>query len=84
MSVSSVKVFFEAAGAAFSVYVTDDAAPRLRQTQLLGKVKIAGKSERVAADKPLKGRYIVVWLTDLPRVNKGYQAGITQVTVPVR
>ena len=42
LAMPEVQAKFEAAGAAFSVYVTDDAAPRLRQTQLLGKVKIAG------------------------------------------
>lgn len=81
-SVSSVSVSFGTAGAAVSAYVTNDGTPKLKQSLLLGSVSGAGTEATLSGARPLAGRYVVVWLTDLPKsADGGYQASIYEVTV---
>lgn len=80
--VHSVTVDFSGAGQNMAVYVSNNEIPTLRPAELLGKVTNSRVSTKIEAKAPQKGRYVVVWLTRLPRVAAGsYQSGITEIEV---
>jgi hypothetical protein len=82
VEVSAVKLRFTASGHDATVYVTDSATPDMATATALGSLTGSDTSETIAADKPLTGRYIVVWLTKVPQIPTGsYQGGVTEVTV---
>ena len=80
--VYSVDIEFLDAGHSADVFVTDDMEPDVKTAVTLGSVAKGKISESVSSDKPLNGRYVLVWLTAIPKNDAGtWQGGITEVTV---
>ena len=80
--VAEVTITFAAAGCDATVYVTDTATPDVKTADKLGSRSDSGTSETVTGEKPLSGRYVLVWLTGVPKIPTGsYQGAISEITV---
>ena len=66
---------FAAAGCDATVYVTDTATPDVKTADKLGSRSDSGTSETVTGEKPLSGRYVLVWLTGVPKIPTGSYQG---------
>jgi hypothetical protein len=82
VDVTAVKVRFLASGQDATIYVTDSATPDIATATQLGSFTSGDTSVTVTGDKPLSGRYVVIWLTKVPQIPTGsYQGSIAEVTV---
>lgn len=66
-------------GASFAVRVSDTAEGEDFQT--LGKVTDAGEKARVEVSEPIEGRYVTLWLTELPPNGGRYRAHVAEVVI---
>ena len=64
-----------------SIYVTADAPQNLQGLQVAGSTDVTGTKGTVSFDEPVTGRYVVVWLTELPAVPGGFRGGIAAAVV---
>jgi len=81
-TVAKVRLDFSVPGQDVSVYVTNNSEPDRNAAELLGSVTDSDTSAVVGSDSGLTGRYVLVWLTRLPRLNSGpYESGITEIKV---
>ena len=80
--VSQVTLTFTEPGVSASVYVTDSQAPDITTAETLGHVDAADTSAIIKAPRAISGRYVVVWVTHVPKISTGnYQGGIAEVQV---
>ena len=81
-TVAKVRLDFGVPGQDVSVYVTNNSEPDRNSAELLGSVTDSDTSIAVGSGTSLNGRYVLVWLTRLPRLDSGpYQSGITEIQV---
>ena len=81
-TVAKVRLDFSVPGQDVSVYVTDSSEPERNSAELLGSVTNSDTSVAVGDGTALNGRYVLVWLTQLPQLASGaYQSGITDIQV---
>jgi hypothetical protein len=64
-----------------SIYVSPTDPSDLQGLQVAGKTTVAGTKGAVSLSEPVTGRYVVVWLTQLPRVANGFRGEIAGVVV---
>ncbi len=65
-----------------SIYVSPTDPQTLQGLQVAGTTEITGTDRgTVTLGQPVKGRYVVVWLTKLPAVSGGYRGGIAGAVV---
>ena len=64
-----------------SIYVTPTDPQTLQGLQVAGSTDISGTKATVSFDKPATGRYVVVWLTELPAVPGGFRGAVAGVVV---
>ncbi len=64
-----------------SIYVLASDPENLRGAQPAGTTDISGTKGTVSFDQPVAGRYVVVWLTQLPAVPGGFRGGVGGVVV---
>jgi hypothetical protein len=64
-----------------SIYVSPTNPTDLQGLQVAGKTEIAGAKGTVSMAEPVAGRYVVVWLTQLPAVPNGFRGAIAGVVV---
>ncbi|MBC9714209.1 protein kinase family protein [Streptomyces sp. TRM66268-LWL] len=87
VSAASIKLHFAGNYTAISLYAADSLSPgSVDGLQQIGsKTKTQSVSAKVEAKKPVKTRYVVLWLTALPHApqdgfsSAGYKQGITDV-----
>ena len=83
--VGEVRIDFKTAG----VGVTAFAAPRGQPTppasvkglRVIGRADSAGSHVNLHRPEALRTRYVIVWLTALPKVGDGYQGEVAEVSV---
>jgi hypothetical protein len=64
-----------------SIYVTDTDPQLVKGLQPSGTTDITGTKATVSLDEPVAGRYVVVWLTEIPAVPGGFRGGVAGVVV---
>ncbi len=80
--VSQVTLTFDSPGMSATVYVTDSDAPDITTAASLGQVDGADTSAIIKAPRAISGRYVLVWITHVPKISTGnYQGGIAEVQV---
>lgn len=80
--VSQVTLTFDSPGMSASVFVTDAEAPDVTTAESLGQVEAADTSAVIKAPRAISGRYVLVWVTHVPKVSTGnYKGGIAEVQI---
>ena len=79
--VSVVDLTFVGAPTSASLYVTEQAPTAVAGLSPAATVEASGTRERVTLDKPVRGRYLTVWLTSLPQADGGYRGEVAEVAV---
>lgn len=79
--VRQVKVTFDGAPTAASVYVTARPPSGAPTGDPAGTKTDAGQEWRLSLDRAVSGRYVTVWLTSLPPAPGGYRGGVAEVEV---
>jgi len=79
--VSEVDLTLAGSPTAVSVYVVATAPQNLVGLKPAGTTEVTGSRGTVSLDKPVAGRYVVVWLTRLPAVPGGFRGGIAEAVV---
>lgn len=79
--VDQVVLRFLGAPTAASIFVTDTAPLDLRGMSPVASGRAAGETLRLRPAQPPQGRYLVVWLTELPPVDGGYRGAVAEVEV---
>jgi hypothetical protein len=80
--VAQVEVTFTSPAHGGAVFLSDLPTPDLATSAVLGTVSSSNKIETFAPAKPVTGRYVLIWLTKLPRNEIGnYVGGIAEVRV---
>jgi len=65
----------------FQVYVSAQAPTNLQGAEPAGRATVTGTHGVVRLDPAVPGRYVVVWLTSLPAVPRGFRGQIAEVVV---
>jgi serine/threonine protein kinase len=63
------------------IYVTSQDPANLQGAKVAGESTIDGTRGSVGIDPAVGGRYVVVWLTELPAVPGGFRGGIAEAVV---
>jgi hypothetical protein len=80
-AVSEVDLTTVGSPTGITIYVTADAPRNLQGLQVAGSTDLTGTKGTVSFDEPVTGRYVVVWLTELPAVPGGFRGGIAAAVV---
>ncbi|MGN6576458.1 MAG: discoidin domain-containing protein, partial [Nocardioides sp.] len=82
--VSEVSVQFVGSPNGFEILAADEGASEPTSTDGLTRVARqadAGTSVDVTLDQPVKTRYLVLWLTDLPPTQGGFRGQVAEIDV---
>jgi hypothetical protein len=80
--VQAVNVTFTGAGHSGTVFISNDAKPDISTATVLGTVSNSDISHTFATNTATSGRYVLVWLTKIPRLNNGnFVGGIAELTI---
>lgn len=79
--VATVDIEFTSPGAAVTVYITDDSNPDIANAEKLGAATASSKSTTVKSPRAISGRYVIVWLTEIPKSGSIWKSGISEITV---
>jgi hypothetical protein len=80
--VHAVNVTFTGAGHSGTVFISNDAKPDISTATVLGTVSNSDISHTFATNTATSGRYVLVWLTKIPRLNNGnFVGGIAELTI---
>jgi hypothetical protein len=80
--VSSVNLNFLDPGVSASIYVADSEQPDITTAELLGNVSDADTSAIIKAPRAISGRYVLVWITHVPKnTNGSYKGGIAEIQI---
>lgn len=80
--IKAVATYFVDPGENLEIYVTDDDNPDVKSLTPFGSANDTDLDNVITSPKGQVGRYVLVWLTYLPKIANGsYQAGITEVQV---
>jgi hypothetical protein len=80
-AVSEVDLTTVGSPTSVSIYVLTNDPQNLRGAQPDGTTDIAGTKGTVSLDQPVTGRYVVVWLTQIPAVSGGFRGEVAGVVV---
>ena len=64
-----------------SIYVSPTDPQTLQGLKASGSTEITGTKGTVSFDDPVDGRYVVVWLTELPEISGGFRGALAAVVV---
>lgn len=80
-TVTGVDLTFAGAPTSYSVFVTD--TPPARVTDLRPVVRQRVRGERSSAEfpGPVSGRFVTIWLTELPAADGGYRGEIRELSI---
>lgn len=82
VDVTAVDLTFTATGHDATVFIGDSSTPDVKSADQLGAVSNGGMAATIQGDQPRSGRYVLVWLTHVPRTSSGsYQGGVAEVVV---
>jgi serine/threonine kinase PknH len=79
--VSQVELTTVGSPTSVSIYVSPTDPQNLVGLDAAGSAVITGTRGSVSLDKPVTGRYVVVWLTRLPAVPGGFRGGVAEAVV---
>jgi hypothetical protein len=80
--VSEVDLTTAGSPTGISVYVSPTAPVNLLGLKVAGRAQVTGTQGTISFDQPVTGRYVVVWLTQLPSVRGGgFRGGIAEAVV---
>ena len=79
--VAGVTVTVEGGATDLEVRVAQNEGSALRDYAPFGAAATADPRVEVRSDKPVRGRYVLVWLTSLPAADGGYRGEVSEVTV---
>lgn len=79
VSVRNVGLDMVGQGASLELHVGDQ--PDISAMPEAASVSGAGQHVELRPDKPVKGRYLLLWVTELPQTSEGYRAEVTNVVV---
>lgn len=80
--VTQVTLNFLEPGVSAKVFVSDSSEPDITSAEQLGEVTGADMSAIIKAPRSISGRYVVVWLTQVPQsANGSFKGGITEIQV---
>lgn len=79
--VSAVRLELKGSGSSVRILVAPDDYRRIGKWTKLAGADAIGTAIDLRAPRPIVGRYVLVWFTQLPLVDGVYQAGIRDVTV---
>lgn len=80
--VTQVTIDFREPGVSASVFISDSAEPDITSADQLGQVQEAGTSAIIKSPRAISGRYVLVWLTQVPQSADGsFTGGITEIAV---
>lgn len=80
-NVRAVRLVMEDPGANVEVRVADEVYPDPVLWTELGRQESAGAKTTFRVPRPIPGRYVLIWFSELPFADWSYRAGITSVTV---
>lgn len=78
-SFRSVRVLLADGGTSLQMY-TGDQPDRTRMTSVASVTDASGETA-LRPEEPAEGRYILLWLTELPPVSDGYRGGVAEIVV---
>jgi hypothetical protein len=79
--VSEVQVQLEGTGTTVQLRTAQDASDRLADFTQVAEAAGAGTSASLKPDRPVRARYLLLWLTALPQADAGYRGTIAEVVV---
>lgn len=80
-AVSAVQLEFLGNGGSVKVLIAPEPYGKLRKWTPLASAEGVGTSIDLRSPRPVVGRYVLVWFTQLPLVDGYYQGGIKEVSV---
>jgi len=80
-AVVSVTVLVEGGATELEVRVAQDEGSQLRDYEALGDAVTADPRVEVRSAEPVRGRYVLVWLTSVPAADGGYRGQVAEVSV---
>jgi len=78
--VSQVDLTLVGAPTGVSLYVEDSPPTGVRDLTPVTSTEVRAR-QRLTLDEPVSGRYVVVWLTELPAIEGGYRGEVAEVVV---
>ena len=80
--VKAVNVTFAGAGHSGTVFISNDAKPDISTATVLATVSNSDVAQTFSTGAAISGRYVLVWLTKIPRISNGnFVGGIAEVTI---
>ena len=79
--VSAVRLELLGTGSSVQVLVASEMYKKPSNWSLLAQAEAIGTAIDLRAPRPVVGRYVLVWFTQLPPMNGVYQGGIRDITV---
>lgn len=64
-----------------SLYLTDEPPTGVAGLTPVATEPAAGEKNSIRLDRPTEGRYLIVWLTSLPRSDGGFRGSVAEVVV---
>lgn len=80
-AVSAIDLTFAGAPTSFEVRLAPEPWPNPQRWTPFASVAAAGQAITVRAPRPVIGRFVLIWLTAVPRAEEGYRGGILEVQV---
>lgn len=81
LPVSAVRLELLGSGSSVKVLVASKPSPRISKWTTLASAEAIGTAIDLRAPRPVVGRYVLIWFTQLPLVDGVYQGGIRDVIV---
>ena len=79
--VSAVRLELVGAGSSVQVRIASEILPKPKNWTLLAEAQAIGTAIDLRAPRPIVGRYVLIWFTQLPPNEGAYQGGVRDVTV---
>ena len=79
--VSEIELTLVGAPTQVSYYLTDEEPTGVADLTPVEEVTLEGEQQRTRLDEPATGRYLVVWLTELPPVGDRFRGEVAEVVV---
>lgn len=79
--VSAVRLELTGSGSSVTVGVSSELLKKPKKWPILAQAESIGTAIDLRAPRPIVGRYVMIWFTQLPPQDGAYQAGIREVQV---
>ena len=82
VSIKTVDVTFTTFGHSGTIFISDNPKPDINTATALGTVSNSDVTHKFIGTTPIQGRYVLLWLTKLPRLNNGsFVGGINEIQI---